>query len=37
VAAQQAAAKKYIEDVQYNALAGPSVFGAQGGAMKSGR
>jgi len=37
VADQQARAKKYVEDVQYNALAGPSVFGAQGGVMKSGR
>jgi hypothetical protein len=37
VAVQQARAKKYVEDVQYNALAGPSVLGAQGGVMKGGR
>jgi hypothetical protein len=37
VVVQQAKAKKYVEDVQYNALAGPSVMGGQGGVMKMGR
>jgi len=37
LAVEQAKAKKYIEDVQYNALAGPSVLPVQGGVMKSGR